>query len=447
MNRLDRRRTLQLGAGAIAGFGAGMGLGGRAARSAIAVANPTPPSLPIEKGATLRVLRPAKFVQGDETLFLANSKKFAETTGVDVRVDSEGWEDMRPKTAVAANVGSGPDVILAWQDDPHLFESKTLRLDDVATYLGAKYGGWFKVSEFYGKNKAGNWISMPIGGSGGTMVCRKSFLKEAGYDDVPGDFPGFLKLCQAMQKVKHPVGFALGNAVGDGGWTDWVLWGHGSALIDEDSKVMINNPKTIEALEYAKELFQTFIPGTMAWLDPSNNKAFLAGEVGLTTNGISIYYAAKTSQDPALKAMAEDIHHANYPVGPVGFPTEGATVINAMVMGYTKYPNAAKEYLRFMMEEEQYGPWLEASIGYWGHPLAAYDNAPIWTSDPKIAAYKNVMRKALPQSYKGRPSEAAAAAKADFVTLNMFQNVCAGQQTPKEAAAEAERRAKRYFKT
>ena len=42
------------------------------------------------------MLRPSKFVQGDETLFLENTKKFTETTGIDVRVDQECWEDLRP---------------------------------------------------------------------------------------------------------------------------------------------------------------------------------------------------------------------------------------------------------------------------------------------------------------------------------------------------------------
>ncbi len=105
----------------------------------------------------------------------------------------------------------------------------------------------------------------------------------------------------------------------DRGWTDWVLWGYGSALIDEESRVVINNPKTKEALLFAKALYETFVPGPLAWLDPFNNKAFLAGEISLTTNGISIYYAAKTSKDPALQAMAEDIHHGDFPVGPVAF--------------------------------------------------------------------------------------------------------------------------------
>ena len=38
------------------------------------------------------------------------------------------------------------------------------------------------------------------------------------------------------------------------------------------------------------------IPGTAAWNDASNNKAFLAGEINWTDNGISIYVAAK--KDP-----------------------------------------------------------------------------------------------------------------------------------------------------
>ena len=54
------------------------------------------------------MLRWKRFVQGDEDVWAANTKKFTEMTGIEVRVDAEGWEDVRPKAAVAANVGSGP---------------------------------------------------------------------------------------------------------------------------------------------------------------------------------------------------------------------------------------------------------------------------------------------------------------------------------------------------
>ena len=249
MLHVNRRRTLQLGLGALAGTTI---LGRRSALGAVAVKDVAPPRYEIEEGASLRVLRPSKFVQGDETLFLENTEKFTAATGVEVRVDSESWEDLRPKTAVSASVGSGPDVVLAWQEDPHLFPGQTLLLDDLAGYLGEKYGGWFKVAEHYGRNQAGEWIALPFGGAGSTMVYRKSWVNEAGFEGVPGDFEGFLELCKALQRTNHPAGFALGHAVGDAGWTDWVLWGFGSSLIDEDNNVVIDNPKTIEALEYGQ---------------------------------------------------------------------------------------------------------------------------------------------------------------------------------------------------
>ncbi|MES3004463.1 MAG: twin-arginine translocation signal domain-containing protein, partial [Pseudomonadota bacterium] len=45
-----------------------------------------------EKGAKLRVLRWSRFVQGDIDAYMVNVKKFTELTGVEVRVDNEGWE-------------------------------------------------------------------------------------------------------------------------------------------------------------------------------------------------------------------------------------------------------------------------------------------------------------------------------------------------------------------
>ena len=111
MALFTRRNAIQLGAGALAGTTM---LASGSLRAQIAVKDVAPPSFPIEDGASLRVLRPSKFVQGDETLFLENSKKFTEKTGVEVVVTSESWEDLRPKTATAAAIGSGPDIVYAW---------------------------------------------------------------------------------------------------------------------------------------------------------------------------------------------------------------------------------------------------------------------------------------------------------------------------------------------
>ncbi|MBM3408599.1 MAG: carbohydrate ABC transporter substrate-binding protein [Betaproteobacteria bacterium] len=400
-----------------------------------------------EKGAQLRVLRWKRFVQGDEDVYMANVRKFEEKTGIKVRVDHEGWEDVRPKAAVAANVGSGPDIILSTNDDANLYPEKLVDCTDVATYLGKKYGGWYPVCEQYLRPDGKKGIGVPFGAAGNALVYRDSQVKAAGFSSFPKDNDGFLQLMKALKDKGTPGGFALGNATGDGNsWTHWVVWSHGGAMIDTNNKVIINSPETIRALEYAKELYATFVPGTLSWLDPNNNKAFLDGQISLTANGISVYYAAKNSQDPKVKELVSDIQHANMPIGPAGVPTEFNLFFNQMIFKYSKYPKAAKEFIRFMMEEEQYNPWMNASIGYVCHPLKAYEKHPIWTVDPKHTPYRNAMAVMRPAGFPGRLGYSSASTLADFIMVNMVAEAASGQRTPQEAAARAQQRAERYYK-
>lgn len=433
------RRDLLLGT---AGAAAGAGLLGAGAASAQAAK----PMFAPEKGAALRVLRWAKFVQGDEDLWLANTKKFTEQTGVQVRVDSESWEDVRPKAAVAANVGSGPDIIVGWFDDPHQFPDKLVDLTDLAGYLGKKYGGWYPVAERYGQ-RDGRWIGLPLGAAGACMVYRKSQVQAAGFETFPTKTDEVLKCAKALKDKGTPMGMALGKAVGDGnGWIHTLLWGFGGRMVDESNKVVLNSPETVQALEYVKELASYFVPGTLSWLDPHNNKAFLAGEISATNNGISIYYAAKNAQDPAVKKLAEDIFHVNMPIGPVGKPTELHLFTQAMLFKYSKAPNAAKEYLRFMWEREQYEPWQKAAIGYITQPLKAYEQNAIWTEDPKHTPYRDTVKNMLWNGYSGNLGYASAAAMADYILVDMFAEVAGGQRPAKEAAERAHKRAERFYR-
>jgi multiple sugar transport system substrate-binding protein len=65
-----------------------------------------------EAGAQIRVLRWKQFIKSEYDSFAELTRKFVAQTGIKVRLDSESWEDIRPKAAVAANVGAGPDLII-----------------------------------------------------------------------------------------------------------------------------------------------------------------------------------------------------------------------------------------------------------------------------------------------------------------------------------------------
>jgi multiple sugar transport system substrate-binding protein len=435
----NRRKFLESSAGAAAVATLGTGLVSPSAQAQTLTLKP-------EKGAKLRVLRWSRFVQGDIDAYMVNVKKFTDKTGIEVRVDNEGWEDVRPKAAVAANTGAGPDIILSTNDDANLYPDKLVDMTDVAEYLGKKYGGWYPACEAFLRPDGKKWIGVPLGGTGSMIVYRETMLKAAGFDRVPRDTDGFLRMFKASKEKGTPGGMALGHATGDAGWTQWLMWAFGGKLVDQNNKVVINSPETIKALEYGKELYATFIPGTLSWLDPNNNKAFLDGQISITNNGISVYYAAKNSTDPKVKEMTADIQHASFPIGPVGVPTEYHLFFNQMVMKYTKYPQAAKEFIRFMMEQEQFNAWMQGAGGYISQPLRAYEANPIWTSDPKHTPYRDSVKNLRPAGYAGKLGYASAGALADFIVQDMVAESASGSKTPQEAAERAQKRAERYYR-
>ena len=291
------------------------------------------------------MLRPVRFVQADEDVFRANAAKFTKETGVEVKVDFVGWEDINQQTAVTSNSGAGPDMIIGFSDAPHIYVDKLVELTDVADYLGKRYGGWLPLAQTYGKNSKSNaWIGLPFGATAGPLIYRKSILKSVGFDKVPEDHAGILDLCQKLQKAGKPAGFALGNAKGDGnGFANWVLWSHNAALLDEAGNIIINSKETIAALKWVKELYPTFIAGTPSWNDVSNNRAYSAQEISLTANGVSLYFSLKN--DPATKAIAEDSEHQLLPKGLAKISPMAGLTLNAMLFKHSQYPNAAKAFL------------------------------------------------------------------------------------------------------
>lgn len=432
------RRTLGLG-------GAASLVGAQASAQIQAAQVPTP-NFRVENGATLRVLRPVRFVQPDEEVFRANCARFAQQTGVQVRVDFVGWEDINQQTAVTANTGAGPDVIIGFNEAPHVYADKVVEVTDVAEYLGSKYGGWKRLAQRYGRRHGtNNWLALPFGASGGPLVWRKSAVNEAGFQSIPDDHATYLRLCQQLRRINKPAGFALGNAVGDGnGFANWLVWSFGGRLVNDDGSVGINSPQTIQALEYLRELYATFVPGTLAWGDISNNRAYASNELFLTANGVSLYFALKN--DPATRAIADDTEHSLLPKGVAETSPMAGLTLNAMVFRHSRFPNASKALLAFLMESEQYDPWLQANLGYWSQPLNAYNTSAVWASDPKVSIFRDVMDTAFYNGYSGPITEGSAAANADYVMVQMCASVASGQATPQAAAREAERRATRFFR-
>src|SRR2546425_8954619 len=135
-------------------------------------------SFPVEPGASLRILRWSQFVSTDQPTYERMAQQFTRRTGVPVRLEYEAWPDVQPKAAAAANVGAGPDIVLGFFDEPHLWPDKLVPVSDLAACLGRKYGGWVSAGPPYGcSNQGGQGVGGPPTGPGSYPHQPESVLE------------------------------------------------------------------------------------------------------------------------------------------------------------------------------------------------------------------------------------------------------------------------------
>ena len=188
------------------------------------------------------------------------------------------------------------------------------------------------------------------------MNYRIEASKKAGFSKFPDKTDAFLEYAKAMKAQGTPGGFALGHASGDGNsWVHWCLWSHGGNIVDKNDKVIINSPETAKALEYAKALYGNMIPGTASWNDASNNKAFLGRRNPLDQQRhLDLRRGAEQRQDRSPRTWTTPTSRS----APVGKPTELHLMYPVLAMTYTKYPQACKALMAFMLEADKFNPWI-----------------------------------------------------------------------------------------
>ena len=260
-------------------------------------------------------------------------------------------------------------------------------------------------------------------------------FKAAGIDKFPDTFDDLLKAAKALHAKGTPIGMTLGHASGDGRSTNYpVLWAFGGQEFDRDGKVTLNSPGTLKAIEWYKEIYQYFIPGTTAWLDPDNNQAFLSGKCSATVNVNTIYLASRAAAatDPARKNIVDNMDHGLWPRGPAGrFANYNINVW----LPFASSPNreGQKHFLRAWHSRSFLPKWTKTGQSYFIPTFAGFDKEDVWPEDPKLKIFRELNKINRLPGHAGPPSPAAAEAVNKYVLVDMFAKACTGQMKPKEA--------------
>ena len=101
-----------------------------------------------------------------------------------------------------------------------------------------------------------------------------------------------------------------------------------------------------------------------------------------------------------------------------------------MIFKYTKYPNAAKAYLQFMLDKPQYDPWLAGCLGYWcASARGLRQEHGLGPPIPELAIYTRASENLFSNGY-GPARLRPAAPCADYVMVQMCGCGRLGQGDP-----------------
>jgi multiple sugar transport system substrate-binding protein len=437
MARVTRRRFLKVTTGGLAAASTGGLAGILATGRAPAFAQET----------QLHWLRWSDFVPASDELLRKTLVPEAEKAlGVKIRLENINANDIQARITSAVQGGTGPDIILTFNNWPHLYAESVVDLSDLANEIGAQRGGYYELCK---ANTANGRLALPWTIIGAEMTYRKSWFDEVGVTKFPATWDEYRAAGKKLKANGHPIGQTLAHTFGDGiTFVYPLMWSFGGREVDEHGKVVLNSKATVESVKFMTAFWkEAHDEGGISWDDTGNNRAFLAGTISSTLNGASIYIESLRKPDQYQtekgKPLHTDIQHAPLPKGPAG--QYGFHLLQSnMLMKYSKNQDAAKEFLKWLHTEANYRKFFESQKGFATPCTAKWESDKLWDVDPVMRPFKVAARLGQAIGFAGPPDAKAQEGLSKYIITDMYAKAVQGMP-PEDAVKWAEGELKKIY--
>ena len=400
------------------------------------------PARTLTNPKTLKIAKWTHFLPEFDTWYeSAVAKEWGQRNNVDVTVDLIPVEKIHERALAEVKAGRGHDVfIFPWP--PAEFCQHVIDHAEIYQVVSQKYGQIDRLahrSTFHPKTKeyfafADSWIPAPF-------LYFEDNWSDVGIPFGPGYWDGLRSGGKRLrEKLDIPCGLALAPSLESNITLHTLLYAFTSFVLDASGKVVINNARTVVALEYVKYLFQgAGTPEQLAWGPSENVRAMLARKTSCTINSISLLRIAE-QQDPGLarKIMVQP-------------PLKGSNSIVAMphvtncsaVWNFAENKEAAKQFLADSIDNSK-----DAYEQSKGCNFAFYQNTvpnlvvrlskdsqadPPW----KYQALKDALHWTRNLGIPGYSTPTAMEIFNSFVVPRMFLSVIKGERSSADAALAA----------
>jgi multiple sugar transport system substrate-binding protein len=365
----------------------------------------------------------------DDALFAAIKKYEEKHKGVKVELSQYPVQDMIPKTVAALDSGSPPDVAYADVYDFQVagkwaFDGKLEDISSVINPMRARFAPNTVETAFLYNDvaKTRAYYAFPMKQQTMHIEYWVDMLNEAGFkeSDIPTGWKDYWAFwCDKVQPAHRQKSgnrtFGIGQPLGVDSSDSFYSFltfmdAYNVNLVSDSGKLLVDDPKVRAGLigaltdytqPYAKGCTP---PSSTSWKDPDNNVAF-HNKTTILTHNATISIAAKWLDDmnnAALKPEERETAKKNYTerIRTAGFPNKPdgskmvyrAAVKVGVVFNQAKNKTRAKEFVSFLMQEENLTPYVEGSLGRWFPVTKTAQQRPFWKADShRTAVYNQFM--------------------------------------------------------
>ncbi len=366
------------------------------------------------------------FYKSEDDALLAAVKKFEDKTKVKVELSQYPVQDMIPKTVAALDAGTPPDVDYADIFDQQVtgkwaYEGKLADLSDIVGPMKDKFlKNTVETTYLYNsKTKKKAYYAFPLKQQTMHIQYWKSMLAEAGFkeSDIPTTWKAYWDFwCDKVQPAhRAKTGkrtFGIGQPMGVDSSDSFYSFltfadAYNVKMVDDSGKLLVDDPKVKAGLVNAIRDYTNIHtrgctpPSSTSWKDPDNNVAFHNNTTVMTHNA-TISIAAKWLNDSlnpantpeqraaAKKAYEEQIATAGFPKKPDGSPMiYRAAVKTGVIFDGAKNKKRAKEFVSFLLRDENLQPYVEGALGRWFPVTKTGIKSAFWQTDPHRRAVFN----------------------------------------------------------
>ncbi len=427
-----------------------------------APAAPAPTLVPAApKGGTVQVLIRQEYFPGLQTAVEKELDTYIKSLGntPDVSaVNPEVFGDFQAKMQAAVAAGNPPDLAyhgtsVAQMYDNDLVADATPIVDE----LVSKYGGFVPANAASNAQFKGKWWSVPFITTSGAWFVRKDIAEAAGVDVTKLD--KFEDRLAAAVKMSNPAKEMFGwgmtvNKSGDGnGLVQTAFQAFGGRAVDATGKIVtFNSPQTVAGIKWLADIYKdpkyknSLPPGVESWTDTSNNEAYLAGKIAMTTNAFSIYAKAKKDGNPVYPQTA---------VIPFPKTADGSLVLGSgaaqwlTIFKGSKQADAARKIITHLIDPAVFDPLCALGGGLF---MPAYKNNwsdKLMTVDPAFPGLKSIMFSTTDFTgfaHPAQPNPAIDAWYASSFLTDIMADVITGKKTAEQAVADGTKIGVNIFK-